>query len=80
MPRIAKAVLANIVSVAGSYQTCFTVFPAGSPLTETSSLNAGAGAVVANTVVAKLGTDGKIDIFNHAGTTDLIVDIYGYFT
>ena len=80
VPRTAKAVLANIVSVAGSHQTFFTVFPAGSALTETSSLNAAAGAVVANTVVAKLGDDGKIDIFNHAGTTDLIVDIYGYFT
>ena len=80
VPRTAKAILANVVSVAGSHQTFFTVFPAGSPLTETSSLNANAGAVVANTVVAKLGNDGKVDIFNHAGTTDLIVDIYGYFT
>ena len=79
VPRTAKAILANVVSVAGSHQTFFTVFPAGSPLTETSSLNAPAGAVVANTVVAKLGDDGKVDIFNHAGTTDLIVDIYGYF-
>ena len=80
VPRTAKAVLANIVSVAGSQPTFFTVYPTGSPLSDTSSLNAAAGAVVANTVVAKLGTDGKIDIFNQAGNTDLIVDIYGYFT
>jgi hypothetical protein len=29
--------------------------------------------------VAKLGADGKINIYNNAGTTDVIVDVAGYY-
>ena len=51
--------------------------PAATTLPTASSLNYTAGQVVANAVLAKLGTNGRICIYTHAAT-DIIVDVNGY--
>jgi hypothetical protein len=54
-----------------------TVFPCGQPLPTASSLNYATGQTIANTVVAKLGTSGRVCIYTFA-PTHLIADVGGY--
>jgi hypothetical protein len=44
-----------------------------------SNLNFGPGQVRPNLVVVPLGPDGEVSFANANGTTDLIVDIFGYY-
>src|SRR5439155_898236 len=44
-----------------------------------SNLNFVAGQTVPNLVVAKVGDNGQVTIFNAAGTTNVIVDVSGWF-
>jgi hypothetical protein len=30
-------------------------------------------------VVVKIGTDGKVNLYNLAGTTDAVLDVVGYY-
>jgi hypothetical protein len=61
---------------AGSY---LTLFPDGAALATTSDLNFVAGQTIPNLVVVRLGANGKLDIFNSAGTTDVIADVVGWY-
>jgi hypothetical protein len=63
-------------TTSGSY---LTVYPNGSALPLASDLNWPAGATVPNLVVVKLGPDGKIAILNGFGSTDVIVDVVGWY-
>jgi hypothetical protein len=55
-----------------------TVYPTGVPQPVVSTLNALTGTIVANAAIVPAGTSGSIDVFA-TDTTDLIVDINGYF-
>jgi hypothetical protein len=55
-----------------------TVYPTGLTQPVVSTLNARTGTVVANAAIVPAGTSGSIDVFA-TDTTDLIVDIDGYF-
>jgi murein DD-endopeptidase MepM/ murein hydrolase activator NlpD len=67
-------------SAASPTATSFlTVYPSGSPRPNASNLNLRGGVDVANVVVMKLGTDGKVRFYNDAGTTDVVVDVVGWF-
>ncbi len=56
-----------------------TIWPSRIPWTDTSAMNFQAGQDIAVTVVAPLGSDGAIQIFNgSSGTTHVIVDVTGY--
>jgi hypothetical protein len=55
-----------------------TVYPTGQSQPAVSTLNDDTGTVVANAAIAPAGTSGSIDVFANQ-TTDLIVDINGYF-
>jgi hypothetical protein len=50
-----------------------TVYPNGTPLPNASNVNYN----TANTVLARLGTDGKVSIYTHAAT-HLIIDVSGH--
>ncbi|HEX2783266.1 MAG TPA: hypothetical protein VHN36_06745, partial [Ilumatobacteraceae bacterium] len=56
-----------------------TVWPTGSPRPLASNLNFVPGQTVANAVLTKVGTNGKISIFNNGGAVDVIVDVVGWF-
>ncbi len=75
-----SAVLLNVTAVAPTAATYLTVWPAGESMPLASSLNASAGQTVANSVMAKVGANGRVMIFNAAGATDVVVDVAGYFT
>ena len=74
------AVVANITGVAATSATYETVWPTGEQRPNASSLNLPAGDTRPNLVIAKVGVDGKISLYNDAGTIDLLIDIVGYYT
>jgi hypothetical protein len=57
-----------------------TVFPSGDPQPLASNLNMVPGQTVPNLVVAKVGADGAVDIFNSAGESHLVADVTGWFS
>jgi len=75
-----SSVLLNITVVAPTIPMFLTVYPAGGERPLASNLNAVAGQVVPNMVIARLGADGSVAIFNSGGVTDLVADVMGYFT
>lgn len=72
------AVIVNVTAVAPTADSFLTVFPTGNPQPTSSNLNFRPGAVIPSLVVATVGTGGNISIFNHAGTTHVIVDVLAY--
>jgi hypothetical protein len=56
-----------------------TVFPTGSPRPLASNLNITPGKTVPNLVVARVGSGGKVSIYNNAGTVSVLADVQGYY-
>lgn len=77
IPTGAKAVAVNVTAVS-SGATYVTAWPSGAPLPGTSTLNTTQASIVANGALIGL-LDGKINLFNAQGQTDVIVDVTGYF-
>ncbi len=73
------AVALNVTVVQPESQTFVSVYPTGTSRPTVSNINAGPNSIVANLVVVKVGTDGKVDLYNHAGLTDIVVDKLGEF-
>lgn len=74
-----SAVLLNVTAVAPTRDGFVTVHPTGAARPTTSNLNFRAGDVIANLVVAKVGTDGTVALFNGSpGSTHLLVDVAGF--
>lgn len=78
VPETALAVALNVTAVNGQAPGYLTIFPDGGPQPGTSSVNFAVGAPSPNTVVAKVGTGGRIRIFTNA-SVDVVVDIFGWF-
>lgn len=75
-----SGVMLNVTGVRPTAGTYMTVYPGGTDLPTTSCLNVPAGAVRANMVLARLGPDGTVMLFNKWGVLDLVADVVGYFT
>ncbi len=75
-----SAVVLNVTVTGATAGSHLRLFPTGTPLPDASSINFNAGQTIANGAVVKLGTGGKIDIFNNSGQTDVIADVVGYFS
>ena len=69
----------NVTAVNPSAQTYFTVYEDGTTRPAISQLNAVAGDDVGRYVAVKPSGAGNIRVYNGAGTTDVIVDVVGYF-
>jgi len=61
----------------GTWVSVLQSAPTGEPTT--SNVNVGKGGVKANLVVAPIGPDGKVWLYNYSGNANLIVDVLGYF-
>jgi hypothetical protein len=79
IPSDATAVVLNVTEVAGNANSLLTVYPFGTGLPRASNLNFAAGKVIANLVTVTLGQGGAIDIYNAAGTVNVLADVEGYF-
>jgi outer membrane protein assembly factor BamB len=78
-PAGATAVMLNITVANTTAAGFLTVYPAGSALPLASSLNWAAGKTVPNLVEMQVGTGGAVTFYNQAGSTDVVVDLEGYF-
>ena len=79
VPAQAEAVAVNVTATGTTAAGYLTVFPSGTPPTA-SNLNWASGQTVPNLVVVELNSSGGITLYNHAGTTDVVLDVLGYYT
>ena len=79
IPSTATAVVFNLTAVGGAVGTYVSAFPTGGSVPLVSNLNLGAGDIRANLVTVKVGTGGKVTLFNAVGTVQLIADVAGYY-
>lgn len=74
------AIAATITVPSATEGGNLTVYPDGTPLPISSSLNYSGTVNVTNGVTAALGTDGEFDIYNEGVNVQVIVDVTGYYT
>ena len=79
LPATATAVTLNLTGVDATAGTYITAWPDGAQRPLASSLNLVPGAAVPNQVTVELSADHKVDLYNFAGTTDLVADLAGYY-
>lgn len=75
------AVILNVTVTNPTAPSYLTVFPSDAAMQPppTSDLNFVRGQTIPNLVVVKLGADGKVGLYNAAGSTDVIVDVLGWY-
>jgi hypothetical protein len=76
----ASAVVLNITEAATNSNGFVTAWPTGTTRPISSTLNNTANKILNNQTTVGLGTDGKVSLFNQLGTTDLVVDVVGYYS
>ncbi len=74
-----KAVVLNVTAVSPTGAGYLTVWPDAVTRPGTSDLNFVAGQTVPNLVVVQVGTTGKIDVYNAFGSTDVVIDVMGWY-
>lgn len=79
VPADATAAVLNATSTESDADSFFSLYPHGIPRPNISSLNFTAGQTVANHVTVPLGTAGSVDLYNHTGRSQAVVDLFGYF-
>lgn len=83
VPASARAVVLNATATDTTAPGVLTAWPgpAGSPLPSASDLNWTVGLTVPNLVVVQLGADLTVNLANEsAGSTDMVVDLEGYYS
>jgi hypothetical protein len=75
-----KAVVLNVTITSPTGYGYLTAFPSGSSLPFASDLNWVPGQTFPNLVVVQLGPDGKANFYNSAGSTQLVVDVEGWYS
>jgi len=78
IPASARALSLNVTAVPAGPLAYLTVFPAGQPQPNVSTLNAPQGQITANAAIVPTGIDGKVGIFA-TDPTHVVVDVNGYF-
>jgi hypothetical protein len=75
-----SAVVMNVTATNPTAASFLTAYPAGATKPSASNLNFVAGQTVSNRVVAKIGTGGKVKLYNNSGATHVVIDVSGWFT
>jgi hypothetical protein len=81
IPPTAKSVAVNVTVVDPTALGHLTLYPTGLPLPLASTINFRSGIVRANNAILPLGVSGQISVIcgMPSGTTDLILDVTGWF-
>jgi hypothetical protein len=74
------AVAMNVTAVSPTSSGYVTAYPAGSSQPVASNLNFVGGETVPNRVIVPLGSSGSVSFYNATGTTQLVVDVDGWFS
>jgi hypothetical protein len=75
----ASSVSVNVTIANPTAAGFVTLFRGGGARPTSSNLNFVPGEVTSNLVMVPVGVDGKISIYNSNGSTDVIVDVLGWF-
>jgi hypothetical protein len=78
VPSGATAAIVNVTSVDSTAPSFITVWPTGAAMPTASTLNPRPGVPVPNLAYLKLGSGGRLSLFNNTGDTQYIVDVFGY--
>ncbi|MFI9641178.1 hypothetical protein ACIG87_14130 [Micromonospora sp. NPDC051925] len=73
------AVVLNVTVTGPTAASFLTAYPAGESRPTASSINFAKDWLGSNNVTVKLGTGGKVSVFNNSGSTDVIVDVVGFY-
>jgi hypothetical protein len=76
----AVAVALNVTGTGPNGATVISTYPTGSARGTASTLNLTAGQTAAVLVLAKLGTGGKVTLYNNAGSVNLVADVSGWYS
>lgn len=80
VPPDADAVVLNVTVVNPTASSFLQLWPTDTPQPVFgSSLNFVPGQVVPNSVTVKIGNWGQVRVFNAAGSTDVVIDVSGYY-
>ncbi len=80
VPAGATAVVLNVTATNPTAPGFATVWPSGTARPNpASNLNFVPGESVPNLVTAPIGANGKVSLYNSAGSTDFIADLVGYY-
>ena len=74
-----SAVTVNLTAINSTAESFLTAYPAGADRPATSSVNFVRGEIVPNSAVLGVGTGGDVEIYNHTGSVDVVLDVTGYF-
>jgi hypothetical protein len=74
-----KAAVLNVAVTNTTGASYLTVFPSGEVQPLASDLNWAPGATRSNLVVAKVGADGSVKIYNNTGNADIVVDVLWWY-
>lgn len=80
-----SAVVVNVTAVGASAPTYLSTWASGTPRPTVSNLNVDAtvarpGVAIANLATVPVGLDGKISVFNGAGSVDVLIDVVGFYS
>ncbi|MGD9995915.1 MAG: DUF4394 domain-containing protein [Ilumatobacteraceae bacterium] len=79
VPTNATAVVLNLTATEANDDGFITIFPSGTPRPLASSTNVSEDGTKATLTSAKLGVDGKVNIFVQS-RAHLIIDVFGYYS
>lgn len=75
-----KAVVINVTAAGPTASGFVNVYPNDTAQPNTSTLNfTKTTGAIANQIVVRVGTDGKIKVFNPLGSTRIILDVSGFY-
>ncbi|MFJ3924019.1 PKD domain-containing protein [Streptomyces sp. NPDC090022] len=79
IPADAAAVALNLTSTGSSANSHVIAYPDPAQRTATSNLNPEPGRDKSNQAIVPVGPNGTITLYNHTGSTDLVVDAVGFY-
>ena len=74
------AVVLNVTVTNATGDGYVTAWPSGEARPLVSNINFVPGQTVPNLVTVKVGANGRVNLYNSAGSSDLIADVAGYYT
>ncbi|MHB1718782.1 MAG: hypothetical protein ACYCTL_02140 [Acidimicrobiales bacterium] len=80
VPVGAAAVVLSVTAVDTTAASYLSIYPAGVARPTVSNLNWAAGEATSNLVVVSLRATGNIEVFNHMGTTHLVIDVEDWYS
>lgn len=80
VPADADAVVLNVTVTGSTHPSFLSVYPAGEPPPDASSLNFSGGQTVANLVTVKTGAGGAVEVATAVGAVHVVADIVGYYS